>query len=254
MVFTCYRLVFLLVALPLNAALSTVSRREAINAAILASTVYILPQESLAVVDDLPYEQRDRRSNKDALIREDYWYMMGKTPPRSMGEGMMKVDNPQWNTFGTCETTGGTNSCTYVSLKQRIPGYSKYSFLIKFGAKDFSNIGKALDAGDWEQAESFLVETSPPPPVVDALLKMVLFASSMLTSPNYSGPSKELLVARFYANECGFATKEVADAIQARDLDRAKAAWEFGRDSWNSYLTIVNRAITAKVGDKLELI
>ena len=57
--------------------------------------------------------------------------------------------------------------------------------------------------------------------LVDALLKMALFASGMLTSPNYSGPSRELLVARFYVNEADFATKEIASAIKTRDAKRA---------------------------------
>ena len=245
-------------------ALSTLGRREVINAAILASTTMVPPHSIAETVSAsagstaaaIPYELRDRRGNKDALIREDYWYMMGKTPPRLMGEGMMKTDNPQWNTFGTCETSGGTNSCTYVSIKQqRIPAYSKYAFLIRLGAKDFSRLGAALAVADWETAEKLLSPASSvPPPAIDALLKMILFASSMLTSPNYSGPNRELLVARFYVNECGFATKEVAAAVEARDLERARAAWDFGRDSWNSYLTIVNRQITPKVGDKFELI
>jgi hypothetical protein len=90
----------------------------------------------------------------------------------------------------------------------------------------------------------------PPPPPVDALLKMVLFASGMLTSPNYSGPSKRLLIARFYANEAGFAIQEIKDAIDAGDQQRAIAAWEFGKDSWNSYFQIVNDSISVKVGDK----
>lgn len=259
MVITVYRVIALLLVIlsPISTALSTPSRREAIRAAIVASTASLLPPNSLATTTDvgsIPYELRDRNSNKDALIREDYWYMMGKTPPRLMGEGMMKSDNPQWNAFGTCESTGATNSCTYVSLKQRIPAYSKYAFLIQLGAKDFGRLGTALDSEDWEKAETLLADTTYPPPIIDALLKMVLFASGLLTSPNYSGPNRELLVARFYVNECGFATKEIASAVAARDQRRAKAAWDFGRDSWNSYLTIVNRQITSKVGDKLDLI
>lgn len=80
--------------------------------------------------------------------------------------------------------------------------------------------------------------------MVDALLNVVLFASGMLTSPNFNGPNKRLLVARFYANEARFATKEMRDAIEAHDGPRALAAWEFGRDSWNSYMECVNDSIS----------
>ena len=83
---------------------------------------------------------------------------------------------------------------------------------------------------------------------------MVLFASGMLTSPNYSGPNKRLLVARFYANELKFAVTEIQDALLDKNYDRAIAAYNFGKDSFNSYFQIVNEAISTKVGDKFELI
>ena len=244
-----------------------VSRRQAITTALIGSATSIVAfHPELALAETFAggdYENRDRRSNKDAIIREDYYYMMGKAPPRSLN-GPLRMDDPQWNAFGSCETTesgSSSNSCTYVSLKQRIPAYSKYGFNIALGAKEYTLLGKSLyevanskSEQAWQTAASY-VQTrpqTPPPPCIDALLKMVLFASAMLTSPNYNGPSRELLVARFYANEASFATKEIAAAIEARDISRALAAWEFGKDSWNSYFQVVNGKISAKVGDKFE--
>jgi hypothetical protein len=61
-------------------------------------------------------------------------------------------------------------------------------------------------------------------------------------------------VARFYVNEADFATKEISRAIQERNVNRALNAWEFGKDSWNSYLNIVNRNIVPKVGEPIPLI
>lgn len=239
------------------------SRRQifgsAANAVALIGTWPLIANaesaEDLATLDKLHF--RDRKSNKGTLIREDYWFMMGKTPPRKL-DGPLITDDPEFNAFGSCETSqengGGSNSCTYVSLKQRIPTYSKYGFIIGLGAKEYSMIGNSLRKGDLKGAVPYLLTepSQPPPPSVDALLKMVLFASGMLTSPNYSGPSKRLLIARFYANEVGFAIEEIKDAIDAQDQQRAIAAWEFGKDSWNSYFQIVNDSISVKVGDKFE--
>lgn len=246
-----------------------VSRREALSSAIgalVAGTTTLTMNPSMtaaAVAGD--YENRDRKSNKDAIIREDYYYLMGKTPPRSLN-GPLRLDDPQWNAFGSCETTesgASSNSCTYVSLKQRIPAYSKYGFNIALGAKEYTLLGKSLREAArtnseqaWRTAASYVttLPQTPPPPAVDALLKMVLFASAMLTSPNFNGPSRELLVARFYANEASFAIKEIGDAIDSRDAERALAAWDFGKDSWNSYFQVVNGKISPKVGDKFESI
>ena len=236
-------------------------RRQAVLSTVAGALA--IPLNAWAEVEDGKYEFRDRNGNKNALVREDYYYMMGRTPPRFLG-GSLQMDDPQFNAFGSCETKAdgsSTNSCTYVSLKQRIPAYSKYAFSIGLGAKEFASLKGVLQecqtkSAAWAKAATYVetLPSTPPPPPVDALLKMALFASSMLTSPNYSGPSRELLVARFYVNEASFATEEIAAAIEAKDAKRALAAWEFGKDSWNSYFNIVNDKISAKVGDKFELI
>lgn len=251
---------------------SAVSRRDALTSTATAAfgSAFLLPpnlpafaadeSQSQSVAQQYRYETRDRKMNDDAVIREDFWYTKGVSPPRKLNSPLI-LDDPKWNAFGSCETTGAdssaTNSCTYISLKQRQPAYSKYGFSITQGAKEFQQLQDILAAGDWNQAASYVFvnpQTNLPPPTVDAQLKMVLFASSMLTSPNYSGISKELLVARFYVNEFKFAVTEIGQAIKAQDKARALAAWEFGKDSFNSYSQVVNRQIVAKVGDKFPLI
>jgi len=208
-----------------------------------------------------PYENRDRQSNKDALIKEDYWFMTGRTPPRVFQPNdTTSNSDPKLNTPGT-----------YVSLDQRRPAYSKYAVSIGLGINSYRELGGVLDVLSeessmeskkvsvalWDKASSYIQPASSgslPSPIVDSLLKMLLFATSMLTSPNNSGPSIEYLVARFYVNELGFATKELSRAVANQDIERATAAWQFGKDSMNSYLTIINRAIVPKVGDKFNLI
>ncbi len=174
---------------------------------------------------------------------------------------------PKYNAWGSCVTDSSTgNSCTYVSLKQRIPAYSQYSFSISIGARDFKELGlkiKALPSDASLQRDDIIsllqyIEATQDekylPPAPDALLKMVLMATAMLTSPNYTGPPFELLIARYYINETAFSLREIADALKRNDIVRAKAAWDFGADSWNSYFTIVNNAIVPKVGEKFDLI
>ncbi|KAL3783244.1 hypothetical protein HJC23_001151 [Cyclotella cryptica] len=217
-------------------------------------------EESTTLKPSIQYENRDRKQNKEALIREDYWYFSGRKPPRRLDIDAFPADDPTWNAWGECtksESTG--NSCVYVSLKQRIPAHGKYAFSISLGASEYGQLGKILRSSNvnWAEAAKLVdagVEQRMPSPAVDALLKMALFATQMLTSPNYSGPSRELLVSRFYINECAFAIKHLGKAIEERDVDTALALWEFGKDSWNSYLSIVNRSISPKVGDKLPMI
>ena len=241
---------------------SSVSRRDALQSAVFGSAMVLVPNLALAEEsqNQYRYEIRDRNNNKDAIIKEDFWYTKGVTPPRKLNSPLV-LDDPKWNAFGSCETTGdgssATNSCTYISLKQRQPAYSKYGFSITQGAKEFQQLKPLLEAKDWNKAAKYVFinpDTNLPPPTVDALLKMVLFASAMLTSPNYSGSSKELLVARFYVNEFKFAVTEIGNAIKAGDQERALAAWDFGKDSFNSYSQVVNRQIVPKVGDPFPLL
>ena len=233
-------------------------RRKALATAAGAAVVVSSQPVLAADEETVPYESRNRNGNKQALVREDYWYMMGKTPPRKLDA--LSPDSPKWNAWGSCASDSGGNACTYVPLKQRIPAYSKYAFNIALGAKEYQQLGDILkqvekDEAAWARASTLISQTaSPPPPAVDALLKMALFASGMLSTPNFSGVQRDLLVARFYVNEADFATKETARAIEERNVNRALNAWEFGKDSWNSYLNIVNRNIVPKVGEPIPLI
>ena len=245
------------------------TRRQALTTIIGSATGAVVSLRPTFASDDddndvnYAFERRDRKKNKEALVAEDYWYMTNKIPPRKLDLAQLPADDPTWNAWGTCtknEATG--NSCTYVSLKQRQPAYSKYAFNIELGRQEYEKLGKVLqraatsgpESPAWAEA-AVLVDPGSgkdrlPSPIVDSLLKMVLFATAMLTSPNYSGPSREMLVSRFYVNEGYFATQQIRAAIEARDADRALAAWEFGKDSFNSYFTILNRSIVEKVGDK----
>ncbi|KAL7535494.1 hypothetical protein ACHAXR_007951 [Thalassiosira sp. AJA248-18] len=249
---------------------STATRRLAVKSIFGTASAVFLPPTLPAFSDDgstavaadatYKYETRDRNKNKDALIREDYWYFSGKLPPRRLNVDAFPSDDPTWNAWGECTKSDSTgNSCTYVSLKQRIPAYSKYAFSIDLGAREFEKLGKILRSSNpnWNEAAKFVdsgFESNMPAPSVDALLKMALFATQVLTSPNFSGPNREFLVSRYYINEVAFATKELAKAIDERDTATALGLWEFGKDSWNSYLSIVNRSISPKVGEKFEML
>jgi hypothetical protein len=258
-------------ALSIGSLSNAVARRDALVSLVsftttsnFISTVVWADEDTGISVPKYNYESRDRKGNQQAVIRDDYWYVTGKLPPRLL-QGPLKGDDPQWNAFGSCTTSEstGTNSCTYVALNQRRSAYTKYASSIAYGAAEYDKLASILQSIQksvptspnsqqlWQNAEVLLTqdEASPPPAAIDAELKMVLFATAMLTSPNFPGPSRELLVARFYANEVRFAHREILDAVRERNIDRAIGAWEFGRDSWNSYFQSVARSIVSKVGE-----
>lgn len=262
------------------------TRRQAVDSVLSGlisgsaalTTIIGGPQDMAFAADDLVvFENRDRNGNRNALIREDYWFMTGKTPPRLLTKPL-QGDDPQWNAFGSCKTTqdtvsngsGGTvdggNPCTYVSLKQRAPAYSKYASTIIQGAKEYQRLGQILQQQQqqpstttattspaWDEALT-LIRADLGAAAIDAELKMILLATALLVSPNFPTPNKELLVARYYANEVHYAQGKLRVAIEEHNREEALAAWELGKDSWNSYFQVVNRSISPKVGDKFQLV
>ncbi len=84
---------------------NTLTRRAVVSG--IASTI-LLPRTLPAIADDdaqpadQRYENRDRNKNKDALIREDYWYFSGRRPPRSLDINALPADDPTWNAWGEC--------------------------------------------------------------------------------------------------------------------------------------------------------
>ena len=83
---------------------------------------------------------------------------------------------------------------------------------------------------------------------------MIEDASQLLVSPNNLREKKQSALAIFYVNEAAFAIDELREAAARRDVDAAMVAWDFGKDSWNSYLAVVNPSIVPKVGEPFDLI
>lgn len=79
------------------------TRRSAIQSIVGTSSTLLLPptnpaaaQEETPAPAKYDYENRDRKQNKEALIREDYWYFSGRKPPRRLDIDAFPADDPTW--------------------------------------------------------------------------------------------------------------------------------------------------------------
>jgi hypothetical protein len=79
---------------------------------------------------------------------------------------------------------------------------------------------------------------------------MGLMANGFLASEN-TGTTNELLLSRWYINEISL---DIDDIKNAKSKEDARFAYEALENATNSYLSLLNRVITPKVGDKLPLI
>ena len=241
------------VSLTPTSEVSPTSRRHALTLLVGAITSPLLPRAALAELTEFEDPNlRPRNMMKYApLVSQDFYYAYGVAPPRKFNPSR-PPQQPQWNAWGSCVET----SCTYVPLKQRYEGYSKYSQRIERGFRGFRALKDTLKRSDWEKAAAEVDMTRKegvlPSPTVDMLLKAALLASQLLVSPNNLKEIQEAALARFYVNEAAYSLELIGHAVARRDQEAAMYAYEFGKDSWNSYIAVVNRAIPEKVGDKFE--
>merc|ERR1712176_917236 len=95
--------------------------------------------------------------------------------------------------------------------------------------------------------------TKLPDPNTDpayCLRPMGLLANSFLASEN-TGTTNELFLARWYINEISL---DVSDIKSARSKTDALKSHESAVKALNSYLGMLNRSITLKVGDPFKLL
>jgi len=234
-----------------------IPRRAAIATVLSCMTVRDLGRalaadESVALDALLkdPFNARPRSMmNYAPLIPGDYYFTFGTVPPRSISQAATK--QPEWNAFGACVD----NSCTYVPIAQRYAGYTKYEPRLSRGLRDYQSLGFSIKRQDWPMVAAAVVPIEQgimATPTVDALLKAGLLAPQMLVSPNNLRERRDVALATFYVNEVDFAIREIRKAASVRDAEAAMAAWQFGADSWNSYLSVINPRIVPKVGEPLE--
>ena len=222
--------------------------------AVIAGAASALLGAGIATADETQFpdwNQRMRGGGKEALIPGDYYYIYGTVPPRQISAP--NIEQPKFNTFGSCVD----NSCTYVPIQQRYSAYTKYELRLSRGLRIFSELKGAIERRDWTAVAAGVYRGeagTPPSPAVDALLKAGLLASQLLVSPNNLREKKESSLAIFYVNEASYALELLGSAASKADAPAALAAWDFGRDSWNSYLAVVNPSIVPKVGEPFGLI
>merc|ERR1739842_128581 len=73
-----------------------------------------------------------------------------------------------------------------------------------------------------------------------------LLANSFLATEN-TGTTNELMLARWYINETYLRIGDYRSALEKGDKKEAKISYECLNKAMNSYLTLLNRSITAKV-------
>jgi len=161
------------------------------------------------------------RDNSNVLFNQDNYYKFGAAA--------------QWIEPGSVDFP---KAMPFVRTQQRYDALKKYGPRASAAAELIGRIGDAGSAAEVPE------RTDP----AYQLRALGLLANSFLASEN-TGTTNELMLARWYINEMYLRIGDYRNALDKGDAKEAKACYSFLGKATNSYLTLINRSITSKVGD-----
>jgi hypothetical protein len=164
--------------------------------------------------------------NSNVVFAQDYYYKFGTAAP--------------WIEAGSTEFPV---KIPFTPSQQRYDAMKKYRERVQRGVDLIASLGEVIAKGDFANIpDSAAPEYSIRP--------MGLLANNFLASEN-TGTTNELLLARWYINEINLDIDDIKTAASKAD---AVKAYKAAANALNSYLGLLNRVTTTKVGDKFDLV
>lgn len=171
-----------------------------------------------------PQASASRKSdNANVLFSQDHYFKFGVAAP------WIEPDSTEF-----------PKTVPFVRVQQR------YDALKKYGPRIINGLFEIKEVGNIPRSEV----KDPTAADVYQLRPMGLLANNLLASEN-TGSTNELFLARWYINEIYLLVNDLRNATTDED---AKSIAGAVRSAANSYLALMNRVITPKVGDKLPYI
>ncbi|KAL7466116.1 hypothetical protein ACHAXS_006411 [Conticribra weissflogii] len=168
------------------------------------------------------------KDNSNVLFGQDNYYKFGAAA--------------QWIEPGSTEFP---KTVPFSPSQQRYDALKKYGGRVKSSVQGIVDIGSVLDNGGSASQIADANDSSY------NLRALGLLANSFLASEN-TGTTNELMLARWYINEMYLRIGDVRDALEKGNSSEAKDCYSYLKKAMNSYLSLMNRVITSKVGDKFE--
>lgn len=178
------------------------------------------------------------------------------SPSRKPDNSNVLFDKDYYFKFGTAAVWIEPDSTSFPATMPFTKAQQRYDALKKYRDRIISGIDRMKEAVIKNSgSDSSLI---PDPAAVGdfyQLRPMGLLANAMLASEN-SGAPNELFLARWYINEMHLIISDVRN-IASTDGEGGKERQrlsEILKKAINSYLTLLNRVITPKVGEKFEYV
>lgn len=174
-----------------------------------------------------PMASRSRKpDNSNVIFNQDYYYKFGTAP--------------QFIAIGNTEFP---KTMPFTSSQQRYDSMKKYRERVQRGIDLVSGLKETIENGGYASiADGTAPEYSIRP--------MGLLANGFLASEN-TGTTNELLLARWYINEIYL---DLNDIKSASSKEVAMASYGAALQAMNSFLGMINRVTTSKVGEPFSLV
>ncbi|KAL3806013.1 hypothetical protein ACHAXA_010776 [Cyclostephanos tholiformis] len=163
------------------------------------------------------------RDNSNVLFDRDNYYKFGSGAPWIYPPG--SIDFPKTMPF--------------------VPNQRRYDALRRYGSRIIACRDAIVEIGDASTVDVVPGRDDP----MYQLRALGLFANSLLATEN-TGTTNELMLARWYVNEMYLRIDDYRNALSRGDVADARACYDILVKATNSYLSLMNRSISSKVGDK----
>ena len=167
-----------------------------------------------------------KADNSNVIFSQDYYYKFGTAAP--------------WIEPGS---TDFPKTMPFTPTQQRYDALKKYRERVQRGIDLIAGLGEVIAKGDYASIPD---STAPE----YSIRPMGLLANNFLASEN-TGTTNELLLARWYINEINLDIDDIRNASSKEEAQKTHAA---ALNALNSFLGMLNRVITPKVGDKFNLV
>lgn len=166
--------------------------------------------------------------NSNVLFGQDHYFKFGVAAP------WIEPDSTEF-----------PKTMPFTLSQQRYDTLKKYGDRVTAGIKVIDGLQdtiKSSTSGDYKAT------VTDPSASEYALRPFGLMANGFLGSEN-TGTTNELLLSRWYINEIYLAIGDIQSASNEKDALKSHMS---AKKAVNSYLAMINRVITSKVGDKFE--
>jgi hypothetical protein len=172
------------------------------------------------------------------------------SPSRSRDNSNVLFDRDNYYKFGSAAPWIPPDSTDFPKTMPFVPNQQRYDAYKKYGSRIVDMRDAMIRIGKSSTSIDDVPDKDDP---IYHLRALGLFANAMIATEN-TGTTNELMLARWYINEMYLRIGDYRDALSNGDVAGARERYEILVRATNSYLSLMNRSISAKVGDRFNYI